>query len=196
MNKTMHNLDRNKLTTIETYLIAPCGIYCGACDRFLGKSNELAKELYRVIDGFNIVDVAPIVLGVDQDKMQEFLAVLAKLRDAVICPGCNAGGGNPVCPVKACVQDKGFLTCAECDKMPCNLIAPQHNNDPMTACVHLEIITKRYANWNIKNLEHIKAVGYRQLLDEMQEKVKKGFLTSDVISSEPVITQALNKFKV
>jgi hypothetical protein len=196
MNKTMHNLDRNKLTTKETYLIAPCGIYCGACDRLLGKSNELAKELYRVIDGFNIVDVAPIVLGVDQDKMQEFLAVLAKLRDAVICPGCNAGGGNPVCMVKACVQDKGFLTCAECDKLPCSLIAPQHNNDPMTACVHLEIITKRYANWNIKNLEHIKAVGYRQLLDEMQEKVKKGFLTSDVISSEPVITQALNKFNV
>jgi len=80
--------------------------------------------------------------------------------------------------------------------MPCNLIAPQHNNDPMTACVHLEIITKRYANWNIKNLEHIKEVGYRQLVDEMQEKVKKGFLTSDVISSEPVITQALDKFNV
>jgi Protein of unknown function (DUF3795) len=196
MNKTMHNLDKNKLTTKETCLIAPCGIYCGACDRFLGKSNELAKELYRVIDGFNIVDVAPIVLGVDRDKMQEFLAVLAKLRDAVICPGCNAGGGNPVCPVKACVQEKGFLTCAECDRMPCSLIEPQHNNDPMTACVHLEIITKRYANWNIKNLEHIKAVGYRQLLDEMQEKVKKGLLTSDVISSEPVITQALNKFNI
>lgn len=192
----MHNLDRDKLTPKETYLIAPCGIYCGACDRFLGKSNELARELYRVIDGFNIVDVAPIVLGVDQDKMQEFLAVLAKLRDAVICPGCNAGGGNPVCPVKACAQEKGFLTCAECEKMPCNLIEPKHTNDPMTACVHLEIITKRYANWNIKNLEHIKEVGYRQLVDEMQEKVKKGFLTSDVISSELVITHALAKFKV
>jgi hypothetical protein len=192
----MNNLDRDKLTKEETYLIAPCGIYCGACDRFLGKSNELAKELYRVIDGFNIVDVAPIVLGVEQDNMREFLAVLAKLRDAVICPGCNAGGGNPVCPIKACAQGKGFLTCAECEKMPCNLIEPKHTNDPMTACVHLEIITKRYSNWNIKNLEYIKKVGYRQLVDEMQEKVKKGFLTSYVISSEPVITHALNKFNV
>ena len=192
----MYNLDRDKLATEETYLIAPCGIYCGACDRFLGKSNELAKELYRVIDCFNIVDVAPIVLGVDQDKMKEFLSVLAKLGDAGICPGCNAGGGNPVCPIKTCAQEKKFLTCAECDKMPCHLIEPQHNNDPMAACVYLEIITKRYANWNIKNLEHIKAVGYRKLVDEMQEKVKKGFLTSDVISSEPVITQALDKFNI
>ena len=193
LNKTMDNLDRDKLSVEETFLIAPCGIYCGACDRFLGKSNELANELYRVIDGFNIVDVAPIVLGVDHDKMQEFLAVLAKLRDAAICPGCNAGGGNPVCAIKACAQDKKFLTCAECEKMPCNLIAPQHTNDPMTACVHLEIITKRYSNWNIKNLEHIKEVGYRQFVDELQEKVKIGFLTSDVISSEPVIKQALDK---
>lgn len=189
----MNNLDRDKLTKEETYLIAPCGIYCGACDRFLGKSNKLAKELYRVIDGFNIVDVSPIVLGVEQDAMREFLAVLAKLRDAVICPGCNAGGGNPVCPIKVCAQERGFLTCAECEKMPCNLIEPKHDNDPMNACVYLDIITKRYSSWNIKNLEHIKAVGYRQLVDEMQEKVKKGFLTSDVISSEQVITQALDK---
>jgi hypothetical protein len=194
MNNTLHNFDKEKLATEEICLIAPCGIYCGACDRFLGKSNDLAKELYRVIDGFNIVDVAPIVLGVEQDTMKEFLEVLAKLRDAVICSGCNAGGGNPVCPIKTCAQEKGFLTCAECHKMPCNLIVPQQNNDPMNACVYLEIITKRYSNWNIKNLERIKEVGYRQFVDEMQEKVKKGFLTSDVISSEPVVSQAIEKF--
>jgi hypothetical protein len=111
-------------------------------------------------------------------------------------PGCNAGEGNPLCPVKTCLQGKGVLTCSECEKMPCNLIEPKQTNDPMSACVHLEIITKRYANWNIKNLERIKEAGYRQLVYEMQGKVKKGFLTSDVISSDPVVTQALEKFNV
>jgi len=55
------------------------------------------------------------------------------------------------------------------------------------------MITKRYANWNIKNLKRIREVGYRKFVDEMQEKVKSGFLTSDVISSEMVITESIEK---
>jgi hypothetical protein len=193
MEKNMDDLGRKKLTENETYLVAPCGIFCGACDPFLGKSRELAKELYRVINGFNIVDVAPLVLNIEQDKMKEFLEILDKLGQAITCPGCNAGGGNPACPIKLCAQEKGFLTCADCEKMPCSLIEPKCENNPMAPCAYLEIITKRYANWNIKNLERIREVGYRQYVDEMQEKVKKGFMTSDVISSEMVITESLNK---
>jgi hypothetical protein len=38
-------------------------------------------------------------------------------------------------------------------------------------------------------------VGYRQYVDEMQDKVKGGLLTSDVISSEMVVTEAMKKMK-
>ena len=59
----------------------------------------------------------------------------------------------------------------------------------------LELVTRRYANWNIENLERVREAGYRQFIDEMQEKVKQGFMTSDVISSDMVVTEAMTKMK-
>lgn len=189
----MKHLDRDSVTEAEECLLAPCGIYCGACDPFLGRSKELAKELYRIINGFNIADVAPIVLGVEQERMKDFLSILKQMGEAKRCPGCLAGGGNPACPMKICTGEKGYLTCAECDKMPCSRAEDKGEGESMSAPQILEMITKRYANWNRANLQRIREVGYRQFIDEMQKKVKKGFLTSDVISSEMVVTEFLEK---
>ena len=180
------SLDRDKLSTEETYLIAPCGIYCGACDRFLGKRNNLEQELHRIIDGFNIVDVAPF-MGIEQERMVEFLNILEKLSHAAKCTGCLGGGGLPTCPIRACSQEQGFLTCSECDEMPCN--RSQEVN------VSWDMVTKRYANWNIKNLERVREIGYRKFVDRMQEKVRNGFMTSDVISREMVVTEAMKKMQ-
>jgi hypothetical protein len=180
-------LDRDKLSTEETYLVAPCGIYCGACDRFLGKSNDLAQELHRIIDGFNIVDVAPFSMGIERERMVDFLNILEKLGHAARCPGCLGGGGPPACPIKACSQEQGFVTCSECDKMPCNR--------SQEAEVFWEMVTKRYANWNIENLERVREIGYRQFVDEMQEKVGNGFMTSDVISREMVVAEAMKRMQ-
>jgi len=191
----MDCLDRDKLRKEETYLIAPCGIYCGACDSFLGKSRDLAKELYRIINGFNIADVAPFVLGVEQENMKDFLNILEQMSQADKCPGCLAGGGNPNCLIRSCSEKQGFLTCAECLKMPCNLSEQDSESESLGAPFFLEMITQRYANWNIENLERIRKAGYRQFVDEMQEKVKNGFLTSDIISSEMVVTKAMEKVK-
>ena len=191
----MKNLDRDKLRKEETYFIAPCGIYCGACERFLGKSRELSKELYRIINGFNIVDVAPIVMGIEQERIKNFLNILKEMSQADKCPGCLNEGGNPGCPVKVCAKKLGYLTCAECDKMPCHLSEQDCTDDPMAKASFLKVVTKRYANWNIENLKRIREIGYRQFVDEMQEKVKNGFLTSDIISSEMVITEAIKKMQ-
>jgi hypothetical protein len=191
----MKKLDKEKLTQEETKLIAPCGIYCGACDPFLGKSRELAKELHRIIDGFNICDVAPIVLGLEHETMKEFLSILKQISEARKCPGCLAGGGNPGCPMKTCTGEKGYLTCAECDRIPCAADESEKADDPMNAPAILKMITRRYAGWNLENLRRIQEVGYRKFLDEMQAKVKKGFLTSDVISDEMVVTEFLEKMK-
>ncbi|UCC60152.1 MAG: DUF3795 domain-containing protein [Dehalococcoidia bacterium] len=186
----MSNLDRDKLTNEEICLIAPCGIYCGACDMMLGRSRSHAQEMYRILEGFNFADVGPFFMGTEQEKVKEFLDVLERWSQGDKCPGCLGGGGNPACPIQICSSEKGFLTCAECGDMPCKRSA-ENKNWFQDAAAFLELITRRYANWNIENLERIKKIGYRRFNDEMQEKVKGGLITSDVIAGEMVFTEAL-----
>ena len=192
----MENLDRDKLKKEETCLIAPCGIYCGACDPFLEKSKCHAKELHRIIKGFNIADISSFTMGIEQERMINFLNILEQMSQANKCPGCLNGGGNPECPIKVCAKKLGYLTCAECDKMPCHISEQGSGGESMEAPFFLEMITKRYANWNIENLKRVREVGYRKFVDEMQEKVKSGFLTSDVISSDMVVTEAIEKMNI
>jgi hypothetical protein len=33
------------------------------------------------------------------------------------CSGCLEGGGPPNCGIRDCSQDKGYRTCAECDRL-------------------------------------------------------------------------------
>jgi len=188
----MKDLDRSKLTGEETHLIAPCGIYCGACDIMLGRSRSLAKEMYGIIDGFNFADVGPFFMGMEQEKLIDFMKILEQWSKGDKCPGCLGGGGNPACPIKICAAEKGFLTCAECESMPCKRSADDKSWF-QDAAAFLELITTRYARWNIGNLERIREVGYRQFIDGMQQKVKNGFMTGDVISSEMVFTEVFKK---
>ena len=187
------NLDQHRVTEEERCLIAPCGIYCGACDMFLGRSKELTTELYRIMNGFNFADVGPAVMGIEQQKAQDFLDMLDKWSKQEKCPGCFNGGGSPVCSIRACAQNQGFLTCAECGRMPCNEHPGDGKGQPQDPGGWLELITKRYSHWNIDNLKRIQEIGYRSFIDEMQKRVKGGFLTSDVISREMVITEAFEK---
>ncbi|MDY6834388.1 MAG: DUF3795 domain-containing protein [Chloroflexota bacterium] len=194
----MENEDRFDLKMVtkeEHCFIAPCGIYCGACDIFLGRSREHARELYRIMNGFNFADVGPMVMGIEQQKVQDFLDILDKWSQGEKCPGCCAGGGNPVCSIRACAQAQGFLTCAECDKMPCNENRCDVENQPNNTHEWLDLITKRYSHWNIDNLKRIQEIGYRRFIDEMQEKVEHGFLTSDVISKERVMTESFKRMR-
>ena len=135
------------------------------------------------------------MLGLDAEKAKAFLKVLKKISKGRKCPGCLGGGGNPVCPIKMCPKEKGFLTCAECDQLPCPASDVDSANPLASAPGVLELISTRYSHWNIENLKRIKEIGYRKFIDEMQEKVKKGFLTSDVISKEMVFAEAMKKLE-
>jgi len=186
------NLDPKELSESEKHLIAPCGIYCGACDLFLGNSRNLAKEMYRILNGFNMADVGPWAMGIQRERVIDFLNILQNWSQGNKCLGCWLGGGSRSCAVRACSQQQAFLTCAECERMPCNRL--EEGPSPEAAAV-LGRVTRRYSNWNIVNLERIREVGYRRFVDEMQEKVRNGFLTSDVISREMVISEAREKRK-
>jgi hypothetical protein len=200
---SMENTDKfdlKKVSEKEHCLIAPCGIYCGACDIFLGRSRELAKELYRIMMGFNIADVGPGIFRIERQKLHDYLEILRVWGQGEKCCGCWKGvcwegGGRAVCLVKACAERQGYLTCAECSKMPCYDYYGEDKSQTLEAAGWLSLVTKRYAQWNIDNLNRIREIGYRQFIDEMQEKVKCGFLTSDVISNEMLITKAGKKRK-
>ncbi len=199
----MNDLGKDKLTDEEINLIAPCGIYCGACDMMLGRSMSHANEMYSILNGFNFADVGPYFLGMESEKVTDFLNILERWSAYGKCPGCFEGEsnngclvdrGNRTCPVKSCAKEKNYLTCAECELMPCKGSSETQNLFQDAAAL-LELISKRYTNWNIRNLERIKEIGYREFLDEMQQKVKDGFITSDIVSNEMVFTETIAKIK-
>ena len=128
----------------------------------------------------------------EQEKIVEFLNILERWSEGEQCPGCLGGGGNPACAIRTCARSRGFLTCAECESMPCKRDAASENW-LQDAAAFLELITQRYGDWNIMNLERIQEVGYRRFIDEMQEKVKSGFMTGDVITDEMLFTEVLKK---
>ena len=194
-NFTGDLMEKDKISNEETHLIGPCGIYCGACDSFLGKGKILASELYNILDGFNLPDVGPVFLGATQKQIRTFLKILKKIGKNPKCLGCLGGGGNPMCPMKACTKEKGYLTCAECDEMPCPPSDKDLENPLMNKAGMLNLISRRYNNWNIENLKRIKKIGYRKFIDEMQDKVKNGLLTSDVISKEKIFTEVMDKMQ-
>lgn len=187
-------MDKDRIKENEIHLIAPCGIYCGACDSYLGKGKELASDLYDILEGFNLPDVGPMILGADQKQIKSFLKILKKMGKNPKCPGCLAGGGNPMCPMKICIKEKDILTCAECDIMPCFESEKDIENPLKSKAGMLQLITKRYSNWNIENLKRIQEIGYREFIDEMEEKVRNGLMTGKVISKEMVFSETMQEF--
>ena len=72
----MKGYDRERFKKDEIPLImAPCNIFCVACDPFHGISKPLAKEFYRILKGFNITDVSSIILDVEQERMEDLFAL-------------------------------------------------------------------------------------------------------------------------
>ncbi|MFW6125547.1 MAG: DUF3795 domain-containing protein [Chloroflexota bacterium] len=88
----------------EAELIAPCGLYCGACPVFRAASDEALAR--RVAEN----------LGIPVEQAR--------------CRGCRAEKGHipsmgePQCPTYECVEQKGLRFCYECADFPCLKLAP------------------------------------------------------------------------
>jgi hypothetical protein len=147
-------------------LIGCCGIYCGACFAYRKEISDKAKSLRELLkkEKFNKI-AKPFKWVGDYREFRKWLSWLVRLK----CDnGCQAGDGNPFCSIRKCCRKKGFVSCADCELMPCK---------------KLEWISKRYKKWNIENLKRIREVGYKKWLKEQRESVKKGFITGEVIRS-------------
>jgi hypothetical protein len=132
--------------------------------------------------------------GID---VKAFQKVLRKFTDFPNCKGCGFGmGGATGCPIVACCHEKGYLTCAECPDIQMHYICQIVNQNQIPSMVtdnrtYFTLITQRYMNWNVENLKKIIRKGYKQFIEEMREKVAKGFYSGKIISKERVFRDLL-----
>ncbi|MFX0076013.1 MAG: DUF3795 domain-containing protein [Candidatus Hermodarchaeota archaeon] len=179
-------------------LLSPCGILCLGCDTHLGEGLGAAKKLKEIWEGWNLMDVAP-VLGLNpKDVKATFKTLNFYLKSADkqgICPGCHKAG-NKICGIANCVRSKDFWTCAECD---------DYNPESETPCPHgtpspmlmgdskewMKMICTRYSKDTNNNLKRCREIGYDAFIKEAKEKVANGWRTWQVISDEMVFTKAM-----
>jgi hypothetical protein len=91
----------------ERELVAPCGIYCGACRRYLARTDRALREQIAKERG-------------------------TPLEEVYVCAGCRPmrgrvkmAGGEPACDTYACaINDKKVEFCYQCDEFPCLKLAP------------------------------------------------------------------------
>jgi hypothetical protein len=86
-------------------LMAPCGLYCGACGVYLATRDD--NEKFRTVMG-NLYGTAPgetRCLGCMQPDPPTMLYGYCKL-----------------CKIRECVKGKGFYSCHQCGQWPCPMI--------------------------------------------------------------------------
>jgi hypothetical protein len=95
-------------------------------------------------------------------RWEPFRAVLDHIAERP-CPGCRADGGYPPCPVRACVRERGFATCADCAEWPCDRAA-------FLAC---------YVNLR-GDVERLREIGLERWGTEQEERAATGFCYADI----------------
>jgi len=117
---------------IKEDLIAPCGLYCGACSvRFASKQND--SKLLNMISA----------------SVKEYLGHPVEIED-LRCEGCLSDVVAVMCrecQIRDCVLSKGLIHCSQCSEVPCQKII-DFKNDEMVH--HNEVV---------ENINRHKAVG-------------------------------------
>jgi hypothetical protein len=125
-------------------LVAPCGLYCGACPMYLAtieKDDEKVKAL-----------------------LQQFGAGRSNFkREDLLCEGCLGGGQLASfcrkCNLRACAESKpNVKRCSDCAEFPCSKITA-FNNDGMLH--HSEVLA---------NLRQIKEMGMKKWTQHEEER--------------------------
>ena len=177
-------------------ILAPCGIICAGCDWHTYESGEAAEKIIRIWEEHNLADVA-FLKGLSSEEVLNTIDALKKYVGSGSCPGCFLKQGGFICSIGKCVKAKGYWTCAECEEyMPGTTHPCSHTEDdsnPMIPSRHESsaIVCKRYNSNPVENLKKCRKIGYPAFIEEIKEKVEKGWRTWQVISNEMVVsTQA------
>jgi hypothetical protein len=105
-------------------LVAPCGLYCGACPMYLASQDKDEQKMKML--------------------MQQFAGGKMQLKqEDLLCDGCIANGRVASfcrkCAIRACAEGKSNVTrCSDCSDFPCSRIT-NFNNDGMQH--HSEVLS-------------------------------------------------------
>lgn len=126
-------------------LVAPCGLYCGACviraTVRKGDSQLLEQMAFGVAE----------YLGHPRPVKVKDLECEGCLSD-VIAINCRE------CVLRDCVTSKGLTHCAECDDFPCQQLT-DFNNDEYPH--HSEVLD---------NIRHLREIGINAWIEEQEER--------------------------
>lgn len=95
---------------INPSLLSPCGLYCGTCAIYYATRDDTPKFKERLVHVY-------------EGKIPGAENLSA---DDIHCHGCLSDDQflacRDGCPIKICVQSKGYTGCHQCDDFPCQFI--------------------------------------------------------------------------
>lgn len=89
----------------NTHLMAPCGLYCGACGVYIATRD--GNEKFRQIMGN--------LYGTKQEET-ECLGCMQPDPPTTLYGFCRE------CPMRDCVRAKGYYSCHQCEQWPCSMV--------------------------------------------------------------------------
>ncbi len=144
-----------------------CGLYCGLCAsrRRIPQQAATLRETLRK-EGYDrgYFDIPGL-----NEIIATFWKGLNLLANAP-CPGCRAGGGNPGCAIRACVQERGVTACPLCADYPCQRLEVLRNYPLLLA-----------------DGRRMQQVGLEQWIAEQEARAATGFAYADVRLPEEVV---------
>jgi len=112
-------------------LMAPCGLYCGACGVYIATRDN--NEKFRTVMG-NLYRTKP--------EETECLGCMQPDPPEKMYAYCRS------CPIRNCVQSKGYYSCHQCGDWPCDHI------DNFGFATGRQVMERTIPLWREKVAEH------------------------------------------
>jgi len=125
-------------------LVAPCGLYCGACSTYVARKRGDEEALDTMAK-----------------RITEHLGVMIKPEDDLICNGCLSSQVAVFCrrcALRACAIEKKVTYCVQCSDFPCQILT-DFNNDGRPH--HSEVLA---------NVRRQQEIGINAWLDEQEKR--------------------------
>jgi len=130
------------LRQTEKMLVAACGGFCGGCPDYLAyisNDGRLKRKLAQEFSEQFNMDIKPEDVG---------------------CLGCHGPIRKPwcaSCSIRQCTEEKGILTCALCDEIPCDKLEKYYEKN-------------KYGDKSRAHIVRQKQIGLEKWLEEMKKK--------------------------
>ena len=95
------------MVEIKKELLAPCGLYCGACSIYIADRDNNLKF---------------------KQSLVKLYQPFTKIPEDISCNGCMSDNQDNLftfcktCGIRKCIKKKGFEGCHECEEFPCSRI--------------------------------------------------------------------------